>query len=143
MKKYMFVLFILAIACAFSVSAVMAADLETYDFDGKFTLEMEKGLDFNKSTTDQGFVTYVALKNNSAIGIMYVENEGINNESIQEFYTNFEGEGYNNIGTDGNVTIFEKGGAYGTCTYKDGIIVFVVTQDKDVSLNAAKSIKFS
>ena len=34
MKKYMVVLFILAVACAFSLSAVAATSFEKQDFDG-------------------------------------------------------------------------------------------------------------
>ena len=57
-------------------------------------------------------------------------------------YDTFEGEGYKNIGTDGNVTLFEKDGMYVASTYKDGIIVFSMNQDKDKALSAMKTVKF-
>ena len=80
MKKQIFVLFILAIACAFSISAVMAEDLETYDFDGKFTVQMEKGLNFTETplADGQGYFTDV----NKAWGIMYIEDPKIKENDI-------------------------------------------------------------
>ena len=140
MKKYMFVLLILAIACAFSVSAVVAADLQEYDFDGKFTMQMEKGLNFTNSTTDDGYGYFMDISKGYVV--MYIEDSQVNNNTAEQFYTSFEGEGYKNIGTDGNVTLFEKDGMYVASTYKDGIIVFSMNQDKDKALSAMKTVKF-
>ena len=141
MKKQIFVLFILAIACAFSISAVMAEDLETYDFDAKFTMQMEKGLNFTETPMDdgQGYFTDV----NNAWGVMYIESPKIREDNIDEFYKGFEEKGYKTIGTDGNVRIYEKGDMYYATTYKDGIMVVSLNTDKDKVENAIKTVKFS
>ena len=49
MKKYMLILFILAIACAFSLSAVAATSFEKQDFDGKFKMDVVKGSNLKKN----------------------------------------------------------------------------------------------
>ena len=141
MKKYMFVLLILAIACAFSVSTVMAADLEKYDFDGKFSMEMEKGLNFTKSTTEQGYVTFMDVGKGYAV--MYVADPILKKDYEDQFYTGFESQGYQSIGTDGDIKLFEKDGFYVASQYKEGIVVFSLNTDKDKALDSMKTIKFT
>ena len=141
MTKYMFVLLVLAIACAFSVSAVMAADLEKYDFDGKFSMEMDKGLNFEKQELDNNSVLFMDASN--ATGVMYIEDSQINDDFAQQFYKEYEKQGNELVGTDGNVTIFQKDGMYVAATHKDGIIVLSIGQDKDKAVNSIKTLKFS
>lgn len=141
MKKYMIVLFVLAIACAFSVSSVMAADLEKYDFDGKFTMEMQKGMNFTRDAPQEGSATFTDLKNN--ISIMYVEQDGITPNATQQINSGFESKGYEAVGTEGNLTVFEKDGLYLVPMCGDGIMVVSMAMDKDTALNPMKTIQFT
>ena len=141
MKKYMFVLLVLAIACAFSISSVIAADLEKYDFDGKFTMEMDKGLDFQRSELSEGVVNF--MDPSKVCSVMYMEGPQINSTFAEDFYKSFENEGYNSTSTEGNITIFEKDYAFLAVLYKDGILVVSTNANKDKAVDALKTIKFS
>ena len=66
MKKYMVVLFILAVACAFSLSAVAATSFEKQDFDGKFKMDVVKGADFERSEAE-GVVTFMDVGKQGSI----------------------------------------------------------------------------
>ncbi|MBR3156430.1 MAG: hypothetical protein IKF13_06415 [Methanobrevibacter sp.] len=48
MKKYTLILFVLAVACAFSLSAVAATSFEKQDFDGKFKMDVVKRSNLKK-----------------------------------------------------------------------------------------------
>ena len=141
MKKYMFVLLILAIACAFSVSAVMAADLEKYDFDGKFSLQMEKGLDFKRADAEGGYVTFTDAAKSTVV--MYLNDSNIQTKYADQFYEGFESTGFEKVGTDGNIRIHEKDGLYVASELKDGFVVFVMGKDKDSAVNAVKTLEFT
>ena len=140
MKKYMFVLLILAIACAFSVSVAVAADLEKYDFDGKFTMQMEKGLDFEKSSSS-GYPTFMDSKKGCAV--MYAEDPAIKADTADSFYSEFVSKGYTSIGKDGDIQLFEKDGLYVASKFKDGIAVFTLNMDKDKALDSIKTLEFT
>ena len=137
----MIVLIVLAIACAFSVSTVMAADLEKYDFDGKFSMEMEKGLDFQKSTSQEGYVTFMDAAKGYAV--MYYADPILKADYADQFYTGFESEGYKEVGSDGDIKVFEKDGFYVASKYKEGIVVFSLNVDKDKALDSMKTIEFA
>ena len=109
MKKYIPILLILAIACAFSISAVVAADLEEYDFDGKFTMELEKGLNLERTENDNS-VMFIDEAN--GIGVMYMENENFNPQTADTIVSSLESSGYNKVGSEGDNIIFEKDGTY-------------------------------
>ena len=49
MKKYTLILFVLAVACAFSLSAVAATSFEKQDFDGKFKMDVVKRFNLKKT----------------------------------------------------------------------------------------------
>ena len=141
MKKYTIVLLVLAIACAFSVSAVMAADLQKYDFDGKFTMEMEKGMDFKREAQQENAVVFTDTGNKSCV--QYFEDPGIDSDFIKEFNSGYESKGYKIISTDGKITLFENDGLYVATTYKDGIMVLSMSMDNDTALNSIKTVKFA
>ena len=141
MKKYMIVLFVLAVACAFSVSAVMAADLEKYDFDGKFTMEMKKGLDFKKQIPQEGSVAFIDLKSN--VSVMYIEASEFSPSLSDKMNSQYEAQGYKAVATEGNLTVFEKDGLYLVPLCSDGIIVVSMAMDKDSALNPMKTIQFT
>ena len=75
MKKKWTILFILAVACAFSISAIAATSFEEQDFDGKFKMDVVKGADFDK-TEAEGVVTY--LDADSGLFVIYTEDPSIN-----------------------------------------------------------------
>lgn len=138
MKKYIPILLILAIACAFSISAVIAADMEEYDFDGKFTMELQKGLDLQR--TDNGN-SIMFIDEANQVGVMYMENPNFSPQHTDTFVSAFESEGYNKIGSEGDNIIFEKDGYYMGCQIGDGIAIVSMTKDKDSALDAINSVK--
>lgn len=143
MKKYIFVLLVLAIACAFSLSAVASADLEKYDFDGEFTLEMDKGLNFTKSTYyNPGFVTFSDYDHNCSV--MYCADSVLNESYADDYYNNLSSAGYEKVSSDGDIQIFKDNttGYYAAFDYKDGIVVVVSTLDQNKSLEYMKTIKY-
>lgn len=138
MKKYIPILLILAIACAFSISAVVAADLEEYDFDGKFTMELEKGLNLERTENDNS-VMFIDEAN--GIGVMYMENENFNPQTADTIVSSLESSGYNKVGSEGDNIIFEKDGFYMGCQIGDGIAILSIAKDKDTALDAINSMK--
>lgn len=138
MKKYIPILFILAIACAFSISAVVAADTQEYDFDGKFTMDLEKGL--NLERTDKGS-SVMFIDEDKGIGVMYMENSNFNPQHADTIASALESEGYNKVGTEGDNLIFEKDGFYMGCQIGDGIAILSISKDKSAALDAINSVK--
>ncbi|WP_292601088.1 hypothetical protein [Methanobrevibacter sp. UBA212] len=74
MKKYMLILFILAVACAFSLSAVAATSFEKQDFDGKFKMDILKGSNLKK-TEDDSIVSF--MDEDKSLIVMYYSDSSI------------------------------------------------------------------
>ena len=74
MKKYMLILFILAVACAFSLSAVAASSFEKQDFDGKFKMDILKGSNLKK-TEDDSIVSF--MDEDKSLIVMYYSDSSI------------------------------------------------------------------
>ena len=138
MKKYIPILLILAIACAFSISAVVAADTQEYDFDGKFTMDLEKGL--NLERTDKGS-SVMFIDEDKGIGVMYMENSNFNPQHADTIASALQSEGYNKVGSEGDNLIFEKDGFYMGCQIGDGIAILSISKDKSAALDAINSVK--
>lgn len=141
MKKYMVVLFILAVACAFSLSAVAATSFEKENFDGKFKMDVVKGSDFDK-TESEGVVTY--LDADKGIFVIYTEDPAINTKLDDKEFDAFESSsGFDADGKDGDIRVYKKGDIYGAMAVDDGIMVVVGYNDRDDAIDMAKSIKFT
>ena len=141
MKKYMVVLFILAVACTFSLSAVAATSFEKENFDGKFKMDVVKGSDFDKSEAD-GVVTY--LDADKGIFVIYTEDPAINPNLADKEFDAFESaSGFDTDGKAGDIRVYKKGDIYGAMAVDDGIMVVVGYNDRDDAIDMAKSIKFT
>ena len=142
MKRYMFVLLVLGLACAFSMSVAAAEDLQKYDFDGKFTMELEKGLDFERNTTNGGYVIFTDAS--KGYTIMYVENSFLKPEYVDQFYEGFESGGFEVVGAAGSyIKIHEKDGLYVASEYKkSGIVVFSMNTDKEKALDSIRTVEY-
>ena len=141
MKKYMSVLLILAIACAFTISVAAATSFEKEDFDGKFKMDVIKGSDFDKSEAE-GVVTY--LDADKGMFVIYSEDPAINpNLDDKEFDAFESASGFDADGKDGDSRVYKKGDIYGAMAVDDGIIVVVGYNDRDDAIDMAKSIEFA
>lgn len=141
MKKYMTILFILAIASAFSLSVAFATDFETKDFDGKFKMDVIKGSDFTKSDIE-GVTTYLDLDN--AVSVIYLEDPTISPDMDESEYDAFkQTSGFEDDGTDGDIRIYKGDGLYGAMAIDDGIIVVASCKDRNDAIDMAKSIEFT
>ena len=141
MKKYLPILFILAIACAFSVSAVTAVDLEKQDFDGKFTMDVIKGSDFERTEAD-GVVTFLDF--DTLMGVIYMEDDIINKDVDDSFYDSFETtSGFTYDSTEDGIHIYKQDDQYATLVVDDGIAVGVLYKDKDAAVEMTKTIEFA
>ncbi len=140
MKKKWTILFILAVACAFSISAIAATSFEEQDFDGKFKMDVVKGADFDK-TEAEGVVTY--LDADSGLFVIYTEDPSINpNLDDKEFDAFESASGFDADGKDGDIRVYQKGSVYGAMAVGDGIMVVVGYNDRDDAIDMAKSIEF-
>jgi hypothetical protein len=141
MKKIWAILFILAIACAFSVTAVAATSFEEQDFDGKFKMDVVKGADFDK-TEAEGVVTY--LDADKGLFVIYSADPAINPKLDDKEFDAFESaSGFTADGKDGDIRVYEKGSIYGAMAVGDGIMVVVGYNDRDDAIDMAKSIEFT
>lgn len=141
MKRYMSILLILAIACAFSLSVVVAADYETHDFDGKFKMDVYTGCNFDQSI-DEGVVSYTDL--DKQISVLYLENSAIStNMDESELQAFKDSSRFVDDGTEGDIHMYKKGSAYGAMVIDDGIIVVVLSNVREDALDMAKSIEFT
>ena len=141
MKKYMVVLFILAVALAFSISAVAATSFEKQDFDGKFKMDIVKGADFTK-TEAGGIVTYMDMDN--SIFVIYSEDSSINKSMDEKEFDEFQAaSGFKSDGKDGDIRVYKKDNIYGAMAVDDGIMVVVGYNDRDDAIDMAKSIVFT
>lgn len=140
MKKKWTILFILAVACAFSLSAVVATTFEEQDFDGKFKMDVVKGADFDK-TEAEGVVTY--LDADKGMFVIYTEDSSINPKLDDKEFDAFESaSGFDADGKDGDIRVYKKGDIYGALAVDDGIMVVVGYDDRDDAIEMAKSIEF-
>ena len=141
MKKYMVVLFILAVACAFSLSAVAATSFEKQDFDGKFKMNIIKGADFKK-TEAEGIVTYMDM--DKKIIVIYSEDPSINKNMDEKEYDAFQAtSGFKADGKDGDIRVYKKDNIYGAMAVDDGMMVVVGCKDRNDAIDMAKSIEFT
>ena len=141
MKKYMVVLFILAVACAFSLSAVAATSFEKQDFDGKFKMAVVKGADFERSEAE-GVVTFMDV--GKGIFVLYSKDPSINKNMDEKEYDAFQtASGFKADGKDGDIRVYKKGDLYGAMAVDEGIIVVVGYDDRDDAIDMAKSIVFT
>ena len=141
MKKYMVVLFILAVACAFSISAVAATSFEKHDFDGEFKMDVVKGSDFEKTDAD-GVITF--MDTDYSMFVIYYKDPSINKTMDEKEYDAFQSaSGFKADGKDGDIRVYKKGDLYGAMAVDDGIIVVVGYDDRDDAIDMAKSIVFT
>lgn len=141
MKKYMLVLFILAVACAFSLSAVAATSFEKQDFDGKFKMDVLKGSKLNK-TEDDGIISF--MDQDKSLFVMYYTDPSIKkNLSDNEFDEFQKASGFNADGKDGDIRVYKKNKFYGAMAVDDGIMVVVGYNNRTDAVDMAKSIEFT
>lgn len=141
MKRYMVILFILAVACAFSLSAVAATSFEKQDFDGKFKMNIIKGADFKK-TEAEGIVTYMDM--DKKIIVIYSEDPSINKNMDEKEYDAFQAtSGFKADGKDGDIRVYKKDNIYGAMAVDDGMMVVVGCKDRNDAIDMAKSIEFT
>lgn len=141
MKKKWTILFILAVACAFSISAIAATTFENQDFDGKFKMDVIQGADFEKTESD-GVITYLDADKN--LFLIYSEDSSINPKMDDAEYKTFElSSGFNPDGKDGDIRVYKKNDIYGAMAVGDGIMVVVGYDDRADAIDMAKSIVFT
>ena len=141
MKRYMSILLILAIACAFSASVVVAAEYETHDFDGKFKMDVYTGCDFDEDE-NQGVISYTDLDKH--MSVIYLEDSSITPTMSESDLQAFKDtSGFVDDGTEGDIHMYKKGSAYGAMVIDDGIIVVVLSNVREDALDMAKSIEFT
>ena len=137
----MLVLFILAVACAFSLSAVAATSFEKQDFDGKFKMDVLKGSKLNK-TEDDGIISF--MDQDKSLFVMYYTDPSIKkNLSDNEFDEFQKASGFNADGKDGDIRVYKKDNMYGAMTIDDGVMVVVGYKDRDDAIDMAKSVEFT
>ena len=141
MKKYMLILFILAVACAFSLSAVAATSFEKQDFDGKFKMDVVKGSDFKK-TESEGAILF--MDEDKSLIVTYYEDPSINKNMDEKEFDAFQAtSGFKTDGKDGDIRVYKKDKYHGAMAIDDGIIVVVGCKDRDDAIDMAKSIEFT
>ena len=141
MKKYVPILLILAIACAFSISSVAAVDLETQDFDNKFSVDVIKGCDFDRTDLD-GVITFMDI--DKGVCVLYMDDPVIEKNMDDVFYDSFKSSsGFDDAGTDGDIRIFYDGSQYATLVTDDGIAIGVMHKDKDTVVEMTKTIELA
>jgi len=141
MKKYMLILFILAIACAFSLSTVVATSFEKQDFDGKFKMDVVKGSNLNK-TEEEGIILFMD-KDKSLLVTYYADPSIKKNLSDNEFDEFQKASGFKADGKDGDIRVYKKDKFYGAMAVDDGIMVVVGYNNRADAINMAKSIEFT
>ena len=141
MKRNITILLILAIACAFTLSAAAATDFEKKDFDGKFKMNIIKGCDFEKTESD-GIVTYIDLDNSAFV--IYAEDPSItadlSDEEIKAFESSLD---FTPDGKEGNISVYKNGDLYGAMSSDDGIVVIAGANDRSDAVDMAKSVEFT
>jgi len=141
MKKYMLILFILAVACAFSLSAVAATSFEKQDFDGKFKMDILKGSNLKK-TEEDGIILF--MDKDKSLLVTYYADPSINkNLSDNEFDEFQKASGFNADGKDGDIRVYKKDKFYGAMAVDDEIIVVVGYNNRADAIDMAKSIEFT
>ena len=141
MKKYITLLLILAVACAFSISAIAATDFENHDFDGKFKMDIVQGVDLEKSN-ENGVITYFDI--DKSFFVIYTEDNSLNpNLDDKEFDAFQSNSGFDADGKDGDIRVYKKGDLYSALVVDDGILVVVGYNDRDDAIDMAKSIVFT
>ena len=141
MKKYMLILFILAIACAFSLSAVAATSFEKQDFDGKFKMDVVKGSNLKK-TEEDGIILF--MDKDKSLLVTYYADPSINkNLSDNEFDEFQKASGFKADGKDGDIRVYKKDKFYGAMAVDDGIMVVVGYNNRTDAIDMAKSIEFT
>lgn len=138
MKKYMSILLILAIACAFSLSVVVAADMESHNFDGKFKMDVPSGSSFERSASG-GVITFTDEYN--GVGVVYAEDSSITPDTPGSFDQFEASSGFTEIGTDNGLHIYKKGSVYAAMKLDDGIVIVTISTEKATAIDMAKSIE--
>ena len=106
MKKYTLILFVLAVTCAFSLSAVAATSFEKQDFDGKFKMDVVKRSNLKK-TEEDGIILF--MDKDKSLLVTYYADPSINkNLSDNEFDEFQKASGFNFIVQDFS-GLFEPG----------------------------------
>lgn len=141
MKRYLALLLILAIACGFSISAVVATDFEKMDFDGKFKMDVVNGCDFVR-TEDDGLVTFMDI--DKGISVFYIEDSSISKDMDEIYYDAFKSSsGFEDDGTEGNIRVYKNPDMYGALLTDEGIAVAVGSTDRSEAIEMAQSIEFT
>ena len=68
----------------------------------------------------------------------------MNGDNADAFYSKLVSSGnYEILKTDGKITYFKAGPGYVAATYDDGLLVFVISEDKEIVDHMVESIKFN
>ena len=142
MKKIYLLLIALMIS-SMAIAAVSAGtDMETKDFDGKFTIDVPKGATFEDNSDGAGKIFF---SQDIGITIVYFVDPKINSTSINDIYQEIANQSdYTIQGTEGNVTTLTSNGGDGCImsVYKDGIYVTVSGTDKELIKSMIDTVKF-
>lgn len=137
------------------MASVSAADLESHDFDGYFSMDVPKGADFRNDTisfseneTDNVIVAYMG----ETLEIAYVDAPILfKNQSSDYFEVMFDllypGYVLNNTGSEANMTVFEATDDFGESIPVAGIadgnkMLIVIADDLDLVKEMGSSARF-
>lgn len=146
-KRYLLVLLAIIVAASSTVSAGLfdSSDLTSHNFDGKFTMDVPKDVDFAQTTEDE---TTLYLDSHIPLCVIYAESDSIEDSTIDFFYQGFTQDGtFTKTGTDGNLTLFDVNdsnlGTHAAAVHTNGKVVIVCGDNTDEVKEMASSVKFN
>lgn len=123
------------------------AELESHDFGGKFKMNVPKGASFMEVNDSEakynGGVIYSDSSND--LNITYVENNEIDNHSVDEIISNLEKETGAKVTKNGNLNVVSAG-PWNEVIFNDGnkMVMIVTSQlDLDTVTSMAQSVEFA
>ena len=122
-------------------------ELESHDFGGKFKMDVPKGASFMEVNDSEakynGGVIYSDSSND--LNITYVENNEIDNHSVDEIISNLEKETGAKVTKNGNLNVVSVG-PWNEVIFNDGnkMMMIVTSQlDLDTVTSMAQSVEFA
>lgn len=145
MKNIFKYLAIFIAIASLSVCAASAAPLETYDF-GDFTALSPAGVQY---TQDQTELYHYYYNQQAGIAYVYIGSSLVNDATIGIAYQALESMGFEKIGSDGNLTVYQinngdigRYAQYGVETHVDGKIVCIAGNDLNELKEIGSSVRF-
>ena len=136
MKRIFAVLIFLAVL-GMLICSVCAADLHSYDFDGKFTMDVPSD-DFDRHPV--GTNTFNDKANN--LKIEYFTIDDIHEKNYNSFDEYVDHLTYDKVGTDGDLTIFKEKNDNIIIFHSDDVLVKITADDLQEAKTIAKSANF-